>query len=270
MERRDEEPSAERSWVAGYWRERTRRRDWVEIVVGYGLILAVIWTPRPYQRMVYWLPVAWIAGASWLSFKSWRGMGWRAVNLVRSFWVVWVALALAGVAVTVSARVGALHAPAGPILLVRTYIGYAIWSFVQQFLMMDFFLWRLLRLMTAKWAVVVAATIFALTHVPNPVLLPLTMVWGLAACAVFLKYGNLWPLGMAHAILGVCVAVSFPARLTHNMRVGLGYLRFHTPAELHERTHTERRVVRGLEIAEMTAAEALGAEDAEDPETAGR
>jgi membrane protease YdiL (CAAX protease family) len=254
-----------RQSVAEYWRDRSRRRDWVEILVGYGLILAVIWTPSPYQQLVYWVPVVWIAGGTWLSFKSCGGMGWRVTNLLGSLWVVGVALVLAGIALAVSARVGALHAPAGVGLLVRTYIGYMVWSFAQQFLIMDFLLWRLLRLMTPKWAVLLAATVFALTHVPNPVLFPLTMVWGLVACVVFVKYRNLWSLGMAHAILGICVAVSFPVRLTHNMRVGTEYLRFQSAAEMGESSGVERvgGAGRGLEMAQTAVAQAVRAEDAE-------
>ena len=43
---------------------------------------------------------------------------------------------------------------------------------------------------------------------------------------VFLHYRNLFTLGIAHAILGVCVAISVPATVQHNMRVGLGYLKY--------------------------------------------
>ncbi len=208
--------------------ERTRRRDWVEVCVAYGLVLLVIWTPRPWQRMLYWTPVAWIAVTSWLRFESLRAMGWRTVNLVRSLWIVGVAALLAAIAVLVAIRMGTLHAPPGPIAFFQTYVGYAIWSFVQQFLMLDYFLGRLSRLMpSAQWAVVATAGIFAFAHLPNPVLTPLTMIWGLAACWIFVKYRNLWPLGLAHAIFGICVAVTVPGSMTHNMRVGAGYLGYH-------------------------------------------
>ena len=206
---------------------RSRQRDFIELAVGYALILLVIWCPHPYQRYVYWAPVAWVAVTCWLSFESWRAMGWRTLNLLRSAWVVAVALVMAAIAVAVSMKMGTLHVPPGPVLFFKTYIGYAIWSFVQQFLLVDFFMGRLMRLVPAKLAVALTATIFALAHIPNPILAPLTLVWGLAACLIFLEYRNLWSLGLAHAIFGICVAVAVPAHLTHNMRVGLGYWRFH-------------------------------------------
>ncbi len=75
-------------------------------------------------------------------------------------------------------------------------------------------------------AVLVTAGLFALAHLPNPLLTVMTLVWGVAACLAFLRYRNLFTLGMAHAILGVCVAITVPATVQHNMRVGLGYLRY--------------------------------------------
>ncbi len=222
---------------------RSKRRDFVELAVGYLLILAVIWCPRPYQRLLYWAPVIWVAVSCWLSFESWRAMGWRTVNLLRSAWVVGVALMMAAVAVSVSMKMGTLHAPDGAVLFIKTYIGYAIWSFVQQFLLVDFFLGRLLRLVSSpKLAVALTAIVFAVAHIPNPVLAPLTLIWGLAACLIFLEYRNLWSLGLAHAIFGICVAIAVPAHLTHNMRVGLGYYRFRPHRHELQRRNSDQMV----------------------------
>jgi membrane protease YdiL (CAAX protease family) len=157
-------------------------------------------------------------------------MGVRARNLVRSSWVVAVALALAACTWAVAARFGALHLRLSLTQLIATYFAYIVWSFVQQFLLLSFFLARLLRLMSNRYsAAAVAAGLFALAHLPNPVLTPLTLVWGMIACLLFLRYRNVWTLGMAHAILGITVAVCLPVA-THSMRVGLGYLHYRRPA----------------------------------------
>ena len=47
-----------------------KRFDLMELCVGYALILLVIWTPRPWQRALYWLPVLWTLVVSWLSFDG--------------------------------------------------------------------------------------------------------------------------------------------------------------------------------------------------------
>ena len=49
---------------------RTRARDLFELCVGYGLILAVLWTPRPWQRVVYVLAVGFLTFVIWRGFES--------------------------------------------------------------------------------------------------------------------------------------------------------------------------------------------------------
>jgi membrane protease YdiL (CAAX protease family) len=61
-------------------------------------------------------------------------------------------------------------------------------------------------------------------HLPNPVLTVITLVCGLASCLFFLRYRNLWPLAVAHAILGIAIAITIPSSIDHNMRVGISYL----------------------------------------------
>jgi hypothetical protein len=49
---------------------------------------------------------------------------------------------------------------------------------------------------------------------------------GIAACTLFLRYRNLYALGLAHGILDLCIAISVPDAVTHHMMVGLGYLHY--------------------------------------------
>ena len=64
------------------------------------------------------------------------------------------------------------------------------------------------------------------SHLPNPLLTVVTLICGLASCLFFVRYRNLWPLAIAHAILGVSIAITIPGSMHHNMRVGLGYLTY--------------------------------------------
>jgi len=77
-----------------------------------------------------------------------------------------------------------------------------------------------------RYAAIVAASIFAVAHLPNPILTAVTLIWGLVACFVFLRYRNLYTLAITHAILGICLAISVPGPVIRNMRVGLGYLTY--------------------------------------------
>jgi membrane protease YdiL (CAAX protease family) len=221
-----------------------RRTVWNfgELAISYVLVLAVIWTPRPVQRWLYWAAIAWFVFSIVSTFPGWKAMGCRAAGFWRSMWVVGVALVLAATAIFCASSLHTLHRPSGLIQWILAFGGYSIWSLAQQFLLQGYFLARLVRLVpSATLAAVTAAVIFAAAHLPNPVLTLLTLMWGLAACLVFLKTRNIWPLAMAHAIFGICVAITVPATVLHNMRVGLGYLNYRAPRHLH-RSQSDHKV----------------------------
>ncbi|MGD0292393.1 MAG: CPBP family intramembrane glutamic endopeptidase [Terracidiphilus sp.] len=211
---------------------RSPRRDFIELAIAYGLILLVIWTPRPWQRILWWVAAAAVLAIASASFEGLQAMGQRRENFLRSLWLVGAALLLSVAAVALAIWLHTLHVPATPLLFIETYVGYILWTFVQQLLMQCFFLARFLRLLlNPKRAALVTALIFAAAHLPSPILVPVTLLWGLAACLLFLRYRNLYTLAIAHAILGVTLTITVPAAVHHNMRVGLGYLTYgHTHA----------------------------------------
>jgi membrane protease YdiL (CAAX protease family) len=207
-----------------------RLRDLLELILGYGLILAVIWTPMPAQRILYWLTVICIIGLTLLQKNSWRSLGLAPARAWSASWIVVSALALAALAVVIAKFVGTFHALPhfGNVPWHLRVGGYVVWSFLQEFLLQIYVLMRLMRLLPRRSiAISAAALLFAVAHIPNPVLGVLTLVWGFIACPLFLRYRNLYALGLAHAILGLCVAITVPDALHHHMRVGLGYLRYH-------------------------------------------
>jgi membrane protease YdiL (CAAX protease family) len=207
-----------------------RGRPLLELAIGYGLILATIWTPRPFQRWLYLAAVLWVLATTVLSFPGWAAMGFRSRGFASSMWVVLAALVVSIGAVAVAIHLDTLRHPVSTRSWIMTFGGYTVWSFIQQFLLQGFFLFRLLRLLPRReWAALAAAVMFALAHLPNPILTPITLIWGICACFVFLRCRNVYPLALAHAILGITVAVTIPGPMVHNMRVGLGYLRYHAP-----------------------------------------
>ncbi len=205
-----------------------------ELAIGYVLILAVIWTQRPLQRWLYLAALAWFVASIALSFPGWKAMGCSVTGFWRSMWVAAVALVVALSAALLASGLGTLHHPGGFTQWVLAFGGYAVWSFMQQLLLQGYFFLRLQRLMpNAYWAAIVAAVVFAIAHLPNPILTPATLVWGLSACLVFHRWRNVYPLAIAHAIFGICIAVTVPASVLHNMRVGLGYLTYHRSHRTH-------------------------------------
>jgi len=211
-----------------------RGRPLLELCVGYGLILATIWSPRPLQHWLYWVSVAYVLATAWASFPGWAAMGFRRGGFWGSMWVVFAALVVSMGAVIVARHLDTLRHPISARGWLLTFGGYTVWSFVQQYLLQGYFLFRFLRLLPRReWAALAAAGIFSLAHLPNPILTPVTLIWGIVACFVFLRCRNLYPLALAHAILGITVAVTVPGPVIHNMRVGLGYLTYHRGAHRH-------------------------------------
>ena len=213
---------------------RSRSRDALEIAVAYGLIMMVEWAPRPLQRVLWIVAAAGLVIIVWRSFDGWQAMGFRAANFARSLWIVGAALALAAIAMGFALRMHTLLVPDGVLAFLTTYCAYAIWTGVQQLLLQGVFLLRFLRLIPRPaLAALTASALFAAAHLPNPVLMPITFIWGFAACLHFLRYRNIYPLMIAHAILGITVAMTVPGPIDHNMRVGLGYLRYDPHHHVH-------------------------------------
>ena len=212
-----------------------QRRDLREFWMAYALIALAIWTPLLWQRALSLVALAWVIWATVRSFDGWRAMGWRVTGFWRAAWVLPTAIALSAGAIAGAFYLGTFHAPPTALQFLQRYGGYAIWSFLQEFLLLNFFLLRLLRLVSGKHlAAFAASSLFALVHLPNPVLTPLTILWGYASCLIFLRYRNLYIPAVAHAILGITIAITVPGPVDHNMRVGLGYLTYRE----HQRRHS--------------------------------
>ncbi len=217
--------------VSSKVKQGSGRRDLFELVVGYGLILAVIWSPQVSQHWLYWVGFAFIIGSSVLRRDLWHDSGLGLRGFLSSLWVVAVALTLAALAVLLARDAGTYHPLYSPPPFLIHVSGYVVWALLQQFILQGYVQLRLLRLgLTPRRAVVTAVVMFTCAHIPNPVLMPLTLVWGLISCVLFLRYRNLYTLGLAHGILGICIAVTVPNAVQHHMRVGLGYIDYHAHA----------------------------------------
>ena len=204
----------------------SRARDLIELILGYGLIVGIIWTPEHLQRLLS--PIALVLTLSVVLARgqSRDELGLGARGLIPSLWILPAAIALTALSVFVAAKLGSLH----PLYKAdfAHISGYVLWTIYQQFLLQDYFMDRLLRLLSNESAALtLAGVLFAAAHLPNLVLTAATLIWGIASCALFRRYRNVWALGLAQGLLGLCFAVCVPDALHHHLRVGLGYLRYH-------------------------------------------
>ena len=203
----------------------SRTRDLVELTFGYSMIVGIIWTPERWQRALS--PVALVLTLLVvLAPRHNRDeLGLGARDFVRSLWILPAAAGLAALSIFAAAKIGTLH----PLYKAdfAHISGYVLWTIYQQFLLQDYFMDRLLRLVSSEAAAVtLAGTLFAAAHLPNLVLAAATLLWGIVSCALFRRYHNLWALGLAQGLLGLCFAICVPDALHHHLRVGLGFLRY--------------------------------------------
>jgi hypothetical protein len=200
-------------------------RDLVELIFGYGLIVFVIWMPEFPQRVLS--PVALLVTLTIVLARrpglTELGLGLR--GLIASLWILPAAIVLSMLSMLVAQRIGTLH----PLYKAdfKHVAGYVLWTLYQQFLLNNYFMPRLIRIFgSEKAAVGMAGMLFAAAHLPSPWLSAVTLLWGAVSSALFLRYRNLYALGLAQGLLGLCFAVCVPDALHHHLRVGLGYLRY--------------------------------------------
>jgi membrane protease YdiL (CAAX protease family) len=108
----------------------------------------------------------------------------------------------------------------------RSALGYLIWALLQEFILQSFFFTRFEDLYGASASVWITSSLFALAHLPSPILTIATLIGALFFCEMFRRYRSLYPLAMVHAVLGLTLAFVVPDSLLHHMRVGIGYLRY--------------------------------------------
>ena len=202
-----------------------------EVFAAWGLIEATIWTYGRTQSRLFWISAAFIFLSTIAHRPRLRDLGLGLRGLRSTLWVIPAAIAISGIAVLIAQHVGTLHPLFGVIGVVTHSFAYFIWAIVQQFILQSYFFLRLERLLSSRSAAVGSTVLFTLAHIPNPVLVSVCFFAGWAACEIFRRQRNIYCLGVAHAILGLTVAVTVPNHIQRHMRVGIGYF--------HYRSHTE-------------------------------
>jgi membrane protease YdiL (CAAX protease family) len=191
----------------------------------------------PWQLPLWGIALAGMLALTRSRFDGLEPMGLCMGNFRPALWAVGLAFVLAVAAVALAVDLRTLQVPASPIRFVAHYGAYAIWAFVQQIGLQCFFLSRLLRLMPDTLsAVSVAAGMFAIAHLPSPILVVAALIWGFVACMLFLRYRNLYLLAISHAILGIAIGITIPPQLDHEMLVGRRYVTYTESTQKTENT----------------------------------
>jgi len=102
-------------------------------------------------------------------------------------------------------------------------VPYLLWALFQQFLLQSFIFLRMEVAAGSSLAVWISSAFFTFAHLPNLPLTFLTLFGALFFTDLFRRYRSIYPLGIAHFLMGISIAYSFPTSLMHHMRVGLSF-----------------------------------------------
>lgn len=200
---------------------------WFQLIVAYIFMERALWSSRLAFRNTW----AFVAAATVLLFvlidrPSLQRLGLGLPTSFGSSLVLAISFATA-VFLIFAVRWAGGQIPANPTWpsLHLTW-EYVTWALIQEFMLQSFFFTRCEELFGSSSAVWVTATLFSAAHLPSPILTTFTLIGGLFFCEMFRRYRSIYPIGIVHAVLGLTIAITMPDSLLHNMRVGIGFLRY--------------------------------------------
>src|ERR1044071_1848470 len=205
----------------------------LELSVFYVLVFAVIWAGQLLAfRPPAALAAALILGAC-LSSNRRHGDSLEKIGLSPAWLkpcarltLKTLALPLLGLILWAAARplptmsrllYGAAGVPAGlaawpwPVVLFLGLLRYPLWAFAQEYALLSFMANRWRDVLGERpWAIAaVNGVLFALVHAPNPLLMTVCLVGGIAFTRIFLKTPHLVPPALAHAAVGLSLSLIY-------------------------------------------------------------
>jgi membrane protease YdiL (CAAX protease family) len=184
-----------------------------------------IWQGQVIAPRVWVWVVAWIVASFLIHRDTPKTLGMRADNLwpaTKQAIFVYGAFAAALFVIGLILR-QPLHPPPNYRSFGRLW-NYFAFCLVQQIALNSLLTNRLLSLVKRRWiASLIAGVIFGALHWPNPVLVPLTLVAGIAMAWMFARERNILPLAAGQSLLGSLAWWAFPIAWHHMLRVGPGF-----------------------------------------------
>jgi len=185
----------------------------------FAMIVAYIWRWR-FRHPLSWIAVLGLVLVSHvLRRETPASLGFRVANLKRAL----AALAPAVLTLTLALlAIGAICHTIRPVTLQSAFSSlalYCFWGLFQQYLLNGYFLNRFVKISPA-FAPLMAAIAFSAIHTPNWFLIAVTLFAGFACAKLYLKFRNLYVLGLAHGVIGFLLYLCVPDTISHHLYVG--------------------------------------------------
>ncbi len=104
------------------------------------------------------------------------------------------------------------------------YFSLPLWALFQQYALNGFINRRAqLALGKGLKSIALVAVVFALLHLPNPLLAIVTLIGGLIWAAVYQRKPNLFALALSHTLVSITLALTISPNLLNSLRVGFKY-----------------------------------------------
>jgi hypothetical protein len=193
------------------------------------LIMVDIWWVEPRRPMAWLALVALVVASHVRRGETPSSLGFRRANLRRCLVAIGpLLLGVAAIALVLSVTFGTVRrVPPGRLAGFVAY--YCVWGLFQQYALNGYFVNRFAAAAPGRRIGLVppvAAGCFALVHAPNWFLVGVTFGAGLLCAHFYLKYRNLFPLGVAHGLLGSVLFLSVPDTVSQHFYIGPAALRW--------------------------------------------